>query len=304
MKLERYSRPTLCAVEMDVGDSLVYKLSNGTTRILELMEVRASLHRTSLKELKVEERGGVTVVGFRAIFKVDGIRCEFARIIGSQASFYEPPVVFGFRIWIDACQDVFEFIAENHGSCKPRKRLRFAIQEATRSVAPVLLHPWCPLPRNGIRIEDCYDGHDCWLGPYRGASAHGGLDLNHPAGTPLWTPVGIDTQRFVRRIEAGDGNNRWTGTRRWPDGSTWMLTSAHVIELTVLEDTPLDGGFLYARSGGVNVGSNEHTHFMFGVVEPDETDEILLDPYILFRQMYLDRRTTLAEEALIAVSHF
>jgi hypothetical protein len=45
------------------------------------------------------------------------------------------------RIWFDGTQDLFDYMLETHGPCKPRKHARFAIQDATRRICPVLLHP-------------------------------------------------------------------------------------------------------------------------------------------------------------------
>jgi hypothetical protein len=67
------------------------------------------------------------------------------------------------------------------------------VQDATLRVCPDLVHPFCPIPKDGLRIEDCYNGENCWLGALYGAAAHAGLDINHPAGTPLWTPIDFDT---------------------------------------------------------------------------------------------------------------
>jgi len=44
----------------------------------------------------------------------------------------------------------------------------------------------------------------------------------------------------------------------------------------------------------IHTGSHEHSHFVFGVVEPGAEEAILLDPWILFRQMYEDREATTA----------
>ena len=44
----------------------------------------------------------------------------------------------------------------------------------------------------------------------------------------------------------------------------------------------------------MRVGSHEHSHFIFRVRDHD--DEIMLDPWILFRQMYRDRERTTATD--------
>ena len=75
------------------------------------------------------------------------------------------------QIWFDAVDDIFEFLEETHGECRPAKHARFALQDATLRICPETLHPWCPLPEGGLRIEDCYRGEDCWLGAYHGVQS-------------------------------------------------------------------------------------------------------------------------------------
>lgn len=166
------------------------------------------------------------------------------------------------------------------------------MQDASARICPPLLHAWCPLPPGGLRVTDCYRGEDCWLGPYDGKSAHGGLDINHPAGTPLWTPIAFDEHRMVDSKARGDSNNRWEGVRHWDDGATWVLKTSHVIRLRVPEGGPLPAGMHYADGAGVAVCYREHTHFGFEVREFGESYTI--DPWILFWQMYRDREATLA----------
>ncbi len=170
--------------------------------------------------------------------------------------------------------------------------MRLAVQDASLRICPVLLHPWCPLPKGGLRIEDCYRGEDCWMGPYGGGDAHGGLDINHPAGTPLWTPIAFDEQYFFDTLAGGANNNRWRGLHRWDDGATWILQSHHIVELLVPEHTPLPAGLKYALSAGTLTGVQEHSHFVFKI--EDERGEFMLDPWILFWQMYRDRAATSA----------
>lgn len=216
------------------------------------------------------------------------------REVGTQASFYEPWCVEGVRIWPDAVDALFDFMNETHSPCRlqdncfhhTRRHARLALQDASCRICPVRVQPWCPLPPGGLRIEDCYRGEDCWLGAYDGASAHGGLDINHPEGTPLYAPIDLDDQFLYNAVDRGNNNNRWRGIRQWNDHTMWILTSCHMTHLTVPEHTPIEAGTMYARGAGVHVGAAEHSHFAFAVV--DHGEMIRLDPWILFWQMYED----------------
>ncbi len=297
MIIEKTARETLTAVEMDCGDELRFTLADGRTRSIVLRHTEAVVFHTTCEAPRVEQRGAVTNYRFRCTLEIDGTPVSLGREVATQRSFYRPRELMGLRIWFDACDDIFAFLSEDHGACRPRKRARFAIQDATKRIAPVLLHPWCPLPPGGLRIEDCYMGEDVWLGAYYGAAAHGGLDINHPAGTPIWAPIGFDEHGFFARLEWGDTNNRWRGVRRWPDGSVWRLQVHHVIRLRIPEGEAIPAGAHVADGAGVLIGAHEHSHFKFAVREPDAAEggeEILLDPWILFQQMYRDRELTTA----------
>ena len=296
MVIEKSTRETLLAVEMDVGDQLRLRLADGSFRTITLESTWAAVDETTLAQIKKPQPHAYTVLRMHCRLRIDNIAVDLARWVGNQKSFYEPLELMGLRIWFDGCAALFEFLNEDHGPCKPRKAARFAIQESSRRICPVLLHPWCPLPRNGLRIKDCYEGSDCWMGPYFGADAHGGLDINHPAGTPIWTPIPIDQQALFNSLAAGDNNNRWRGVCQWPDGSAWVLQVHHLIRMVVPENVPLRAGVQLAESAGVHVGSHEHSHFVFKIREPQTPDdaEILLDPWILFWQMYRDRALTIA----------
>ncbi|MFW6061543.1 MAG: hypothetical protein ACOC93_01920 [Planctomycetota bacterium] len=296
MIIEKTARQTLTAVEMDRGDELHFTLADGTVRRITVQRTWATLHETNLEDLGQPQPRGHSVVRMHCELHIDGTSVSFVRWVGSQESFYQPYELFGLRIWFDAVSDLFDILSETHGPCKPRKHIRLAIQDASLRTCPELLHPWCPLPEGGLRIEDCYEACDCWMGPYFGAEAHGGLDINHPAGTPIWTPLALDEQGLFNRVDAGDNNNRWRGIRRWPDGSTWILQVHHLIRLRVAEDSALPAGVHLADGAGVRNGSREHSHFVFKVLEPGaaEGEERLLDPWILFWQMYQDRQATTA----------
>ncbi len=296
MVIERKARPTLTPVELDHGDELHFTLVNGQTRRIGILGSNAGIYRSNKDE---PGRKGPVLVELRMtlIMEVDGHRVVINRWVGNQKSFYEPWKLFGMHIWFDACDKLFDHLEEVHGPCKPRKNVRLAVQDATLRICPVLLHPWCPLPEGTLRIEDAYEGSDCWMGPYFGCEAHGGLDINHPAGTPIWTPFAVDTQYMSDSLRHPDIKNLyWNGNKTWADGSTWYIRVAHPIRSLVPQHTPVDAGVHILDGAGVMVGLFEHSHFVFGIAESGqgEDEQILLDPWILFWQMYRDRRLTTA----------
>jgi len=287
-QLQRKALPTLTAVEMDRGDTLRFELADGSTRDIALLDTWAKVIFTTLPKLKEEVCGGRTFYQFGCRLRVGRQEHELVREVPTHRSFYEPWVIDGVRIWLDAVDDIFEFLLEEHGSCRPGKQARFAVQDATLRICPEPVHQWCPLPSKGMDINLCYCGEDCWMGPYFGASAHGGLDINHAPCTPIWAPIDLDDQYYFDSVETGANNNRWRGHRRWPDGSEWILQCHHMTRLTVAEHTPLTSGQQYADGAGVWSGYHHHSHFVFRVVQ--DAREVLLDPWILFWQMYQDKR--------------
>jgi hypothetical protein len=300
MTITKQSRSTLTACELDIGDELRFVLSDGSERSVVVRNTRVKLHETDLENADTfplqPVRHAHTVVRMHCMLTIDGYDLELVRWVGNQRSFYEPWQFMGLRIWIDAIDELFTVLTETHGPCRPRKAVRLAVQESSRRICPPLLHPWCPLPEDCIRIEDAYDSSNCWLGPYFGAEAHGGLDINHPAGTPIWAPIRCDEQGLFDAVSAGAENNRWRGVRTWDDGSTWILQVHHLIRCEPPSGAPVEAGGFIGEGAGVAVGSHEHSHFAFAVVEPGDPEEelIRLDPWILFWQMYRDRELTTA----------
>lgn len=288
MLLKRELNDTLTAVEMDRGDLLEVTLVSGETACITLVSTCARVLRTTLKQVKIEENGGRTDYRFACVLNVDGEDHRLEREVSTQQSFYEPWLIHGMRIWLDAVDDIFAFLTESHGECRPAKHARLALQDASLRICPELLHPWCPLPESGLKIEDCYRGEDCWLGAYNGASAHGGLDINHPRGTPLWSPLEVHDHYYFNSLAMGHNNNRWRGIHRWPDGAEWILQAHHMTDLTVSEHEPLRRGQQFAWGAGVLSGAVDHSHFVFKIRDRGET--ILLDPWILFWQTYRDLR--------------
>jgi hypothetical protein len=285
--LRKRTKDTLTAVEMDRGDVLEFALTSGEVVKIELLATEAKVIRTTLRQLGVEEEGGRTDHRFRCTLKVDNAEHQLEREVSTPRSFYEPWLIGPVRVWFDAVDDTFAFLTETHGECRPKKHARFALQQADLPICPQPLHPWCPLPEGGLRIEGCYRGEDCWLGAYNGASAHGGLDLNHPPGTPLWAPIDLHDHFYFNSLQMGHNNNRWRGIHRWPNGSEWVLQAHHMTELTVPEHQPIPRGQQFAWGAGVLSGVVDHSHFVFKV--HDEGETVLLDPWILFREMYADQ---------------
>lgn len=282
------AKETLTAVEMDRGEAIEFQLVSGDVAKITLVSTDAHVLRTTLKQLGVPEQGARTDYRFSCVLDINGYEHILEREVSTQNSFYEPWMIDGMRIWLDAVDDIFEFLAEDHGECRPHKHARFAIQDAALRICPDILYPWCPLPEGGLRIEQCYRGEDCWLGAYEGTQAHGGLDINHPRGTPLWAPLDIHDHYLFNSLGNGDNNNRWRGIHKWQDGSEWIIQTHHIIELTVPEHEPIPKGRQYAIGAGVFTGCVDHSHFVFKVHDHGQT--ILLDPWILFWQMYRDRQ--------------
>ena len=295
--MKRQLKDTLTAVEINRGELEEFELLSGDVARIELVATSARVLRSSLKQLKIEEDAARTDYCFNCVLRINGREHTLEREVSTQRSFYEPWEIDGLRIWFDAVKDIFDFLAEAHGECQPRKHARFGIQDASLRICPERLHPWCPLPEGGLRIKDCYRGEDCWLGAYNGASAHGGLDINHPKGTPLWAPLDIDDHFYLESLKMGHNNNRWRGLHRWPNGAEWILQAAHMTELTVKEHEPIKKGQQFARGAGVWSGAVDHSHFIFKVHDYGET--ILLDPWILFWQMYRDQEANQAMPATL-----
>lgn len=296
MRQIRKARETLHAVELNHGDGLIFQRADGTTVEVKLIDTGAEVMETDLAEVGVEEPAARTTLRFFAEIEVAGEPHRLAREIGTQASFHEPRAIAGLHIWLDAVDVIFQFLHETHGPCRSNVtarasgpdhfQARFVVQDASLRICPDRLHPWCPLPQDGLKIADCYRGEDCWLGAYHGASAHGGLDINHAPGTPLWAPLDFDDQHYFNSLELGHRNNRWMGLRRWTDGSEWILRAHHMRKPLVPEHAPLARGTHYAEGAGVLSGAVDHSHFSFEVY--DRGVLYRLDPWILFQQMYRD----------------
>jgi len=309
--IELQAKDTLTAMEMNPGDTLRFQLASRRVFTMSLEATHAAIVETVTP-------GGI-VYRFEARVRVAGQPMTLQRYVCCQECFYEPYVVDGVRIWLDTVKEVFDLIPiryprQGNLQCLPRKSARLAIQDATLRICPQELHPWIDDDRDFLDVGACYNGDDCYLGPYLGRACHVGMDVNHPKGSVLFAPIDFDTHAYFNSLAMGHNNNRWRGIRLWENGDVWALQTHHLIELTAPEKTPLEAGTRYATTAGVHVGSHEHTHFEFKVGRPrnpgqydrsvtaridfddesalaEERPEVLhLDPWIVFWQALEDRK--------------
>jgi hypothetical protein len=286
--MERRAKPTITPFGLNHADTLRFLLRDGRAWQLTLLKTSA----------EITERNGsrITAYAFDCDVRINGKEHHFRREVGTQASFYEPWEIDGAHLWFDAASCIFKdsggFMLEKDWAlgflCKPSHAARFAVQESGVPICPEPLKPWYPNESGRIDIGQCYNGEDCWMGPYGGDAAHCGLDINMKAGTTLSAPLSFDDHYLFHSTAAGFNNNRWRGVRRWPDGSQWWLQSHHLIRMLVPERGRLKAGTPYATTAGVMVGSHEHTHFMFRIL--DQGGDYLLDPWILFWETFRQRR--------------
>jgi hypothetical protein len=268
--IKRTAKNTLTPVLLNKGDKLEFTLRNGQIRTLQLLETNASIMRTNVKDFHEEynlQRDGGTICEFTCKVLIDGHEMTMQRYLPTQESYYEPYVVNGMRIWFDAVKDYFNFFTLKHGWCEPRADTRFAVSDATDPVAPDLVE-WYPIEIPFLDVNDSYLGDDVWMGPYLGVEPHGGMDVNTPKGTPLYTPFEI-SEKDDQWLEVGFEPKpyywaaTWIAKKNWPNGSEWTLTFLHLDKYLVEEHIPLKSGAFIAEAAGTGVGAEEHTHFEF-----------------------------------------
>lgn len=146
----------------------------GRTVRLTPRKADARIVSTDLEDITESRKGARTVYEISCVLAVDGVEHEVVRRIPADESFYEPWNTEGLSIWFDAVSCAFVedggFLKEkdtNIGiTCQPGKDVRLAVQSEDRDICPEPLHPWCPLPEGGLKIEYCYQGEACpeWAG--------------------------------------------------------------------------------------------------------------------------------------------
>lgn len=297
--INKKAKDTLTPIELNLNDTINFTLSCGRVVSFTLLKTGMSIVETTLENFDYPKNENFVkmIYSFFCELEIQGKSYRLEREIPTQKTFYEPWEIEGVNIWFDAVSDIFKadngFMEEKDSKrgtyCKPNKKARFALQDAALEICPEPLHPWLPLPEGGLKIQNCYRGEDCWMGPYAGILAHGGLDINHPRGEPIWAPFDLDDQFYFNSLQMGHNNNRWRGMHRWNNGSQWIIQTSHMTELTVPEHTPVKRGQQYAKGAGVLSGAVDHSHFLFKIFE--DGIEYFLDPWILFWKMYRDKNT-------------
>lgn len=281
---------TLQAIEVDHGKRFVFERLDGRRIEFELVNTAAEVLLTNLREPKRPQSDGGTLYLMRCELRVNGAPLTLERYVGAQESFYEPLVIDGVRLWFDGVRAAEQVLEFNHGPCLPAKAARFAVQDATQRICPDEVLPWFSTDRLALDIAESYAGADCWMGAYKGAEAHGGLDINVPKGTPLRAPFALDDHFLFHQLYEGANNNRWRGWRTWPNGERWTVQVHHLLTLRVPEHTPIAAGEAFALGSGVNPGTHEHVHFNFKITPAGRETPIDLDPWILFWQTFEDER--------------
>jgi len=296
LRIERTVKPTLTPFGLHHGDTFQFRLRSGRLWEMTLLATRARIlardfNRRHHYHDPGHESGDISAYAFTADVRINGRPYQLRRVVGTQESFYEPAPIDGVCLWFDAVACLFRdaggFMVEKDWKgewlCKPAHAARFAVQEEGLPICPEPILPWYPNASAHLDISQCYDGEDCWMGPYNGASAHCGLDINMPKGTILTAPFHLDAHELFHSTAAGFNNNRWRGIRRWADGSLWTIQTHHLIDMLVPERTSLKAGTPYATTAGTAIGLHPHTHFMFQITE--QGGQYRLDPWILFWAM-------------------
>ncbi len=296
------TKSTLTVIEINKGDEINYELKNGRIVKIILKECRSEIIFSTVDLPSKGTSNDASVYKMECTVNIDGQDMEMVRYVPVQESFYEPYVVNGLRIWFDALGNLSEFYNENHGECLPVKDARFALQDATLPICPEKITDWCPMPAGFPDVGKCYRGEDTWLGTYFGTDLHGGMDVDMPSNTPLWSPISFDNNYYFNSLKAGHNNNRWRALKHWKNGDTWILQTHHLNELLIPEFQPINKGEKYAYTAGIHTGYHPHTHFVFKVKQQDD-EEVLIDPWIIFWQI-LENRKAASKELKAVINQF
>lgn len=291
--------------ELNVGDTLLFTMANGTVRKIVL--TGASAEVLGLKEDGIH----INKYSFTQKFLIDGAEKTVVTVVPSVEFVNSVPLeVDGLQIFPDGVTDIYwdagGFLHENcyrwiAATCRPMRRARIVVQDKAKSLVPCKILPCFAGSEKPIDPKkSCYGGNNCWMGPNCDdkrniGEAHCGFDFNMPASTPVMTPFALDDQYYLSSLSRGDTNNRWRGVRCWDNGEIWWFQCHHIDHILKEEHCPLPAGERFALSGGMWYGSFMHSHFCLRVFrQVGEFDGVpawesyWLNPGLLFRQTRAD----------------
>ncbi len=95
---------------------------------------------------------------------------------------------------------------EGNLRCRPHVG-RLALQDASLRICPEEVNLWIEHEPSTLDVGQCYNGDDCYLGPYLGEACHVGMDINQPKGRPVH-PDRAGYPGLFQQLAMGH-NNRW-----------------------------------------------------------------------------------------------
>lgn len=301
LELSAHDGLTVC--ELDVGDTLLFRMKDGRIR-------RIVLTGASSEALERADGFHVTKYSFTQTYLVDGVERTLTCVVPSDDFVNARPFAFdGLELYPDAVLDSYHdaggFLCENGyryiaATCRPMRRVRLVVQDASCRLVPERTQPCFVGANRPLKVENCYDGRNCWAGPTcddpaNAGETHCGLDVNMPASTSVCAPIAFDEQHYLSRTTRGDKNNRWRAVRRWSADEFWWYQIHHIDHVLKDEDGPISAGERFALSGGQWCGSFTHSHFNLRVFSRTGTMDGLpvweahwINPALFFRQLQID----------------
>jgi PKD repeat protein len=324
------SRETITPVELSHRESVRYTRNDGEVLTIELVSTSAGILFTNRDKITDDEpiarRPGFQdnflrarlLYEITADIMINGIPMTMRKYVGSQESLYEPYVINGVRIWLDAVSDLFMedggflntarigdgrgnlIVHDNQvegfmfseddvtGDGRPNKKARLVFHDMTSRICPGELQAWFKdgderddnfiYKENFIDIGRTFSGDDVYLGAYLGGESHGALDVNMAMNSTMYAPFDLDTQEGIRA----------KGIKTWPDGSVWAVNTGHIIEKYVPDNTPVKAGTPYGKGARRGCWKHPHAHFGFEILQSGIRYDI--DPWIIFWQHFEDNK--------------
>jgi len=122
----------LKAVEMNIGDTLIYQLQSGQPRTFVLR--RTSAGPVFTFDNPVNEWHSGIVYAMKCSMMADGQEPSLERIVSAQQSYYEPWHINGVSFFFDTVREIAEFIKDNHGEKASTAFFKFFWRSACRDL--------------------------------------------------------------------------------------------------------------------------------------------------------------------------